>query len=83
VVTEIVAVDEGSGAEAFLGLTRDPVVIAIEAERIGRVSREGRLGVTLEAEVFAGGTSLLRGGTGHAHLGASRSQPDRDRKCNQ
>jgi hypothetical protein len=83
VVTEIIAVDEGGGAEAFLALTRDAVGIAIETERIGGVSREGCLGITLVAEVLAGGTLFLSRGIVPKHEGAGRSQPDRDCKRNQ
>src|SRR5215212_1373396 len=54
-VTEVVAADEGSSAEAVLALTGHAVVVVIEAERIRRVGREGRLGITLRAEVHAGG----------------------------
>jgi len=83
VVTEIVAGDEGGGAEAFLGLTCHAVVIVIEAERIGGVSSEGRLGITLGAEVPAGETLFPPGGIVHTHEWASRSQTHRDCKRNQ
>jgi hypothetical protein len=83
VVTEIVAVDEGGAAEAFLDLTRDAVVIAIEAERVGGVSSEGCLGITLVAEVLAGRTLFLSSGIVPKHVWASRSQTHRDRKRNQ
>jgi len=83
VVTEIGAGDEGAGAEAFLGLTRHAVVIDIETERIGRVSSEGRLGITLGAEVRAGETLFPPGGIVHKHEGARRSPTHRDCKRNQ